>query len=73
MVQSLQSVRMDKEDFIRVGGFSQNTSFSSVQFSSVQFSSVTQPCPTLCDPVNRSTPGLLVHHLLPEFTQTHIH
>ena len=39
---------------------------------SVQFSSVTQSCPTLCDPVNRSTPGLPVHHQLPEFTQTHI-
>ena len=41
--------------------------------SSVQFSSVTQSCPTLCDPMNRSTPGLPVHHQLPEFTQTHIH
>ena len=43
----------------------------SLQFS--QFSSVTQSCPTLCDPMNRSTPGLHVHHHLPEFTQTHIH
>ena len=42
-------------------------------FSSVQFSSVTQSCPTLCDPMNRSTPGLPVHHQLPEFTQTHMH
>ena len=41
--------------------------------SSVQFSSVTQSCPTLCDPMNRSTPGLPVHHQLPEFTQTHVH
>ena len=40
---------------------------------SVQFSSVTQLCPTLCDPMNRSTPGLPVHHQLPEFTQIHIH
>ena len=39
----------------------------------IQFSSVTQSCPTLCDPMNRSTPGLPVHHHLPEFTQTHIH
>ena len=38
-----------------------------------QFSSVTQSCPTLCDPLNRSTPGLPVHHHLPEFTQTHVH
>ena len=37
---------------------------------SVQFSSVAQLCPTLCDPMNRSTPGLPVHHPLPEFTQT---
>ena len=41
--------------------------------NSVQFSSVTQSCPTLCDPMNRSTPGLPVHHQLPESTQTHIH
>ena len=40
---------------------------------SVQFSSVTQLCPTLCDPMNCSTPGLPVHHQLPEFTQTHVH
>ena len=39
----------------------------------VQFSSVTQSCPTLCDPMNCSTPGLPVHHQLPEFTQTHVH
>ena len=37
----------------------------------VQFSSVTQSCPTLCDPMNRSMPGLPVHHHLPEFTKTH--
>ena len=42
-------------------------------FSSVQFSSVAQSCPTLCDPMNRSTPGLSVHHQLPEFTQTRVH
>ena len=42
-------------------------------FSSVQFSSVAQSCLTLCDPMNRSTPGLPVHHQLPEFTQTHVH
>ena len=39
----------------------------------VQFSSVTQSCLTLWDPMNRSTPGLPVHHHLPEFTQTHVH
>ena len=40
---------------------------------SVQFSSVAQSCPALCNPMNRSTPGLPVHHQLPEFTQTHVH
>ena len=39
----------------------------------LRFSSVAQSCPTLCDPVNRSTPGVPVHHQLPEFTQIHIH
>ena len=39
----------------------------------VQFSSVAQSCPTLCDPMNHSIPGLPVHHQLPEFTQTHVH
>ena len=34
---------------------------------------ITQSCPTLCDPMNRSTPGLPVHHQLQEFTETHIH
>ena len=40
---------------------------------SVQFSSVAQSCLTLCNPMNRSRPGLPVHHHLPEFTQTHVH
>ena len=44
-----------------------------VDFSSVQFISVAQSCPTLCDPMNRSTPGLPVHDHLPEFMQTHAH
>ena len=43
------------------------------QLSSVQFISVAQSCLTLCDPMNCSTPGLPVHHQLPEFTQTHVH
>ena len=40
---------------------------------SVQFSPVTQPCLTVCNPMDLSTPGLPVHHQLPEFTQTHVH
>ena len=48
--------------------------FRNLKFSSVvQFSSVAQSCLTLCDPMNRSTPGLPVHHQLLEFTQTHVH
>ena len=39
----------------------------------VQFSSVAQSCPTLCDPMNRTMPGLPVYHQLLEFTQTHVH
>ena len=39
----------------------------------VQFSLVAQSCPALCDTMNRSTPGLPVHHQLLEFTQTHVH
>ena len=38
-----------------------------------QFTSITQSCPTLCDTMNHSMPGLPVHHKLPEFTQTHVH
>ena len=50
-------------------------SFSALSLfiSSVQFSSVAQSCLTLCDPMNRSTPGLPVHHQLPKATRTHVH
>ena len=44
-----------------------------LQLYSVPFSSVAQSCPTICDPMNHSTPGLPVHHQLLEFTQTHVH
>ena len=50
-----------------------NTAEISNQNSIVQFSSVTQSCPTLCNPMKHSTPGLPVHHKLPEFTQIHVH
>ena len=43
------------------------------EVSSVRFSSVAQSCPTLCDHMNHSTPGLPVHHQLPESTQTHVY
>ena len=47
--------------------------YIALKFSSVQFSSVAQSCLTLGDPMNHHTPGLPVHHQLPEFTQTHVH
>ena len=43
------------------------------EISKTLFSSVAQLCPTFCDPMDCSTPGVPVHHQLPEFTQTHIH
>jgi len=55
--------------------YSKETSFQNSQgqyLSENQFSSVTQSYPTLCYPMNRSTPGFPVHHQLPEFTQTHV-
>ena len=51
----------------------QVSTFTGHMLMHIQFSSVTQSCPTLCDPMNRSTPGLPVHHQLPEFTQIHVH
>ena len=46
---------------------------NTVNWLSVQFRSVAQSCPTLCNPMNRSTPDVPVHHQLLEFTQTHVH
>ena len=72
------------DSWIRDKGFitlisSGNTNFTFTpvllvsQVPSVQFSSIIQSCPTLCDSINCSTPGFLVHHQLPELTQTHVH
>ena len=47
--------------------------WKAVQHQKLLVSSVTQPCATLCDPMNHSTPGVPVHHQLPEFIQTHVH
>ena len=49
------------------------SSITCQKWESDQIRSVAQSCPTLCDPMNRSTPGLPVHHQLPEFTETHVH
>ena len=58
------------DDYLRrTGGFMEHPYL----ISSVQFNSVAQSCPTLCNSMNRSTPGLPVHRQLPEFTQTHVH
>ena len=54
-------------------GKPQNVPESYCFSNGAQFSSVTQSCPTLCDPMNHSMPGLPVRHQLPEFTQTHVH
>ena len=51
----------------------QNSKVMRQKIDSVQFSSVAQSCLTLCDPMNHSAPGLPGHHLLLEFTQTHVH
>ena len=52
---------------------SSSVNFCFTYWEAIQFSSVAQSCLTLWDPMNRSTPGLPVHHQLPEFTQTHVH
>ena len=54
------------------GGFF-NTELPGKPWVKIQFSSVPQSCPTLCDSMDYSTPGLPVHHQIPEFTQTHVH
>ena len=75
--EELKSVLMKVTEESENIGLKLNTQktkiMASGSISSVQFSSVTQSCLTLCDPTNRSTPGLPVHHQLLEFTQTHVH
>ena len=70
--EELKSLLMKvKEDCEKVGlklNIQKTRIMASSPISSVQFSSVAQSCPTLCDPMNRSTLGLPVHHQLPEFT-----
>ena len=67
LVLLLMSLRSKKRLFI---GVSEKNIHDT---SMAQFISGAQSCPTLCDLMNRSTPGLPVHHQLPEFTQTHVH
>ena len=64
----------DKGEAERGNELSRSTKGASIRArENVQFSSVAQSCPTLCNPMNCSTPGLPVHHQLPESTQTHVH
>ena len=57
--------------YCKIGNYTEHNCILCVVY--FVFSSVTQLCPTLCNPMNHSTPGLPVHHQLPEFTQTHAH
>ena len=58
---------------VLAGGFFTTSTTWEVPNRSDQIRSVARSCPTLCDPMNCSMPGLPVHHQLPEFTQTHVH
>ena len=75
--KELKSLLMKvKEDSEKVGlklNIQKTKIMASGPISSFQFSSVAQSCPTLCYPMNHSTPGLPLHHQLLEFTQTHVH
>ena len=75
--EELKSLLMKVEEESEKAGLKLNIQkvkiMASSPISSVQFSSVVQSCLTLCDPMNRSTPGLPVHHHLLEFTQTDVH
>ena len=66
---------ISKEDFKPFGSKSNHGTVWKIQSNLLSWENkpVTQSCPTLCDPMNHSTPGLPVHYLLPEFTQTHVH
>ena len=75
--EELKSLLMKvKEESEKVGlklNIQKTKIMASGPIQSDQFSHVAQSCPTLCDPMNRSTPGLPVHHQLLKFTQTHVH
>ena len=70
MPNDLIFVSMRSLPFLSLWSF---TIWPTLFYYSQSVSSVAQLCPTLCIPMNRSTPGLHVHHHLPEFTQTHVH
>ena len=70
-ISSSDIQRIEWENLYTSKGWEQNEERQKFK-DMIQFSSVAQSCPTLCNPMNRSTPGLPVHHHLPEFTQTHV-
>ena len=71
----LYKLRVNREKLLREKAKQQCSQkwFLKMHIRSDQIRSVSQSCPTLCDPMNRSTPGLPVPHQLPEFTETHVH
>ena len=78
MIQFVQSLKewtkLQETIFVCEGGLMEHMPCPfSHRTLSVQFSSVAQSCPTICNSMNRSMPGLPVHHQLPEFTQTQVH
>ena len=70
---SLSAITVVSSAYLRLLIFLPAILMETVRDFVFQFSSVAQSCTTLCDPMNCSTPGLPVHHQLPEFTQTHVH
>ena len=68
-----QSPFLEKDQINQIRNEKWEVTTDNAEIWSIQFSSVTQLCPTLCDPMDCSTPGFPVHHQLPEFTQTHVH
>ena len=75
-LSELRELVMDREAWrASIHGIAKSrTQLSSLyRLSSVQYTSVTQSYLTISNPMNRSTPGLPVHHQLPNFTQTHVH
>ena len=70
--EELKSLLMKVKKESEKAGLKLNIQKTKIMASS-PISSIAQSCPTLCDPMNCSRPGLPVHHQLPEFTQTHVH
>ena len=65
--------KREKNQLNKIRNEKGEVTIDNAEIQRIQIRSVAQSCPTLYDPMNRSTPGLPVHHQLPEFTQTHVH